>query len=224
MLYQYPGLSIESENLLKSKRFLQGLQLSNDLKRYLKENVSSIQWTAKVLADSGTEHDADFKGFQIFALTLTQGDHLDEEILRAIDRAIPYPIIFEVISDAGIYVTATYKIVEAGKGRVVLNSPYFCSEYYPADSQRQSLPLADSLRDLYETIFKSLMPEKERKAWGELPLSEILLRVEKAQKWEQQLQKLKNALRREKQFKKKVELNQAIKQLEKEIGRFYADN
>lgn len=222
MLYQYPRLSIDSENLLKDKRFLQGLQLSSDLKRYIKDHVSSIQWIAKVLADGSTGHDADFKGFQIFAITLTQKDHLDEEVLRAIDRATLYPIIFEVRSDATIYATATYKIVETEKGKVVLNNPYFCSEHCPAESQRQPLPAADSLRDLYEMIFKRIMPEKERKVWGELPLSEILLRVGEVQKWEQQLQKLKNALCREKQFKKKIALNQEIKQLERKIDRLYA--
>mgnify|MGYP001160541422 FL=1 len=222
MLYQYSQLIAEADNLLKSKPFIQRLQLSSDLKRSLQESVASIRWIAKVIPDrTSLDTEAEFKGFHVFAITL-KGEFLDPEILRAIDTAIPYPIIFEVISDAGIYVTATYKTIETGKGKVVLSNPYFCSEHYPADSQRQPLPPATSLRDLYEAIFKSLMPEKEREAWGGLPLSEILLRVEKAQKWEQQLQKLKNAQRREKQFKKKVELNQEIKQLEREIDRFYA--
>lgn len=222
MLYQYPRLSINSENLLKDKRFLQGLQLSRDLKRSLQENVASIRLVAKVIPErTSLDTEAEFKGFHVFAIMLN-GDFLDPEILRAIDTAIPYPIIFEVISDAGIYVTAIYKTLETGKGKVVLSNPYFCSEYYPADSQRQSLPPTTSLRDLYEAIFKSLMPEKERNVWGELPLSEILLRVGEVQKWEQQLQKLKNALCREKQFKKKIALNQEIKQLERKIDRLYA--
>jgi len=221
MLYEYPQLLTDSDNLLKSKLFLQGLQLSRDLKRSLQENVTSIQWIAKVIPDrSSLDNKSDFKGFHVFAITL-KGDSLDPEILRAIDAAIPYPIIFEVITDSGIYVTATYKIVEAEKGKIVLKNPYFCSEVYPVGSQRQPLPTAISLRHLYEAIFKNLLPEKEREAWGELSLSELLHRAEKVRKWEQQLQNLKNTQRREKQFKKKVEINKDIKNLEREINNYY---
>src|SRR5690606_3710874 len=94
---------------------------------------------------------------QIFSIQLKTPE-LHGDVLRCIDGAIPFPIVFELTFDGRTQVTAAYKRPnEADASRWVL-SDYFASGWLPTGSERTAMPVALHLGGLYEQLLRRLIP------------------------------------------------------------------
>lgn len=150
---------------------------------------------------------------QVFSIQLKTPE-LHSDVLRCIDGAIPFPIVFELTFDGRTQVTAAYKRPnEADASRWVL-SDYFASGWLPTDSERAAMPVALHLGGLYEQLLHRLMP------WPARPqetLAELVARVEQVQAKQRELDKTQARLAKEKQFNRKVEINATLRQLTHEL-------
>ena len=150
---------------------------------------------------------------QIFSIQLKTPE-LHADVLRCIDGAIPFPIVFELTFGGKTQVVAAYKRPnEADASRWVL-SDYFASGWLPTDSERTAMPVALHLGGLYEQLLHRLMP------WPARPqetLAELVARVEQAQAKQRELNKTQARLAKEKQFNRKVEINATLRQLTHEL-------
>lgn len=146
---------------------------------------------------------------QIFSIQLKTPE-LHCDVLRCIDGAIPFPIVFELTFDGRTQVTAAYKRPnEADASRWVL-SDYFASDWLPMDSKRTAMPVALHLGGLYEQLLHRLIPLPARQ---QETLAELVARVEQAQAKQREVDKASARLAKEKQFNRKVELNAQLRQL-----------
>lgn len=146
---------------------------------------------------------------QVFALVLKTPD-LHREVLRCIDEAVQFPIIFELAFEARTQVVAAYKRPnEAGAARWLL-SDYFATDWLPADSPRVAMPVALNLGSLYEQLLHALMPLPAR---PQESLAELVMRVGKVQATQREVDKTVAQLEKEKQFNRKVEINQQLRAL-----------
>jgi hypothetical protein len=99
---------------------------------------------------------------QVFRLTQKTAE-LDRDLLRAIDKAIPFPLLFELIHGDLIKLAAAWKRrSEAERTRWVIGD-YFETEWLPGETPRVSLPVATNLDALYERL---LGPLVERQVSG----------------------------------------------------------
>ena len=184
------------------------------LKDLFVKQVEQIVWQYKLAPE--TLHLPARPGvpeIQIFSIQLKTSE-LHGDVLRCIDGAIPFPIVFELTFDGRTQVTAAYKRPnEADASRWVL-SDYFASGWQPTDSERTAMPVALHLGGLYEQLLHRLMP------WPARPqetLAELVARVEQAQAKQRELNKTQARLAKEKQFNRKVEINATLRQLTHEL-------
>ena len=150
---------------------------------------------------------------QIFSIQL-KTQELDGDVLRCIDGAIPFPIVFELTFDGRTQVTAAYKRPnESDASRWVL-SDYFATDWLPGDCERTDMPVALHLGGLYEQLLHRLIPLPPR---PQETLAALVARVEQAQAKQRELDKTTARLAKEKQFNRKVEINATVRQLKSEL-------
>ncbi|WP_206950783.1 DUF4391 domain-containing protein [Trinickia acidisoli] len=150
---------------------------------------------------------------QVFALQLKTPE-LRHEVLRCIDGAIPFPILFELTFDGRTQVIAAYKRPsESDAGRWVL-SDYFATDWLPIGCPRTVMPVALHMGGLYEQLLHRLIPLSVR---SQESLVDLVARVELAQAKQRELDKTMALLAKEKQFNRKVEINAAVRQLKSEL-------
>lgn len=155
---------------------------------------------------------------QIFCIQLKTPE-LHADVLRCIDGAIPFPIVFELTFDGRTQVVAAYKrLNEADSSRWVL-SDYFAADWLPIDSERIAMPVALHLGGLYEQLLHHLIPLPAR---PQETLAELVTRVEQVQAKQREVDKTTAKLAKEKQFNRKVEINAELRKLKNQVNRLIA--
>jgi hypothetical protein len=150
---------------------------------------------------------------QVFAIQLKTPE-LNLDVLRCIDGAVQFPIIFELGFDGRTQVAAAYKRPnESDPSRWVL-SDYFATEWLPSDVQRTAMPLALDLGSLYEQVLQRLIPLPARQQEA---LADLVSRVEQVTAKQREVEKTAAKLVKEKQFNRKVEINASLRQLKNEL-------
>ena len=150
---------------------------------------------------------------QIFSVAL-KSIELKIDVLRCIDLAIPFPIIFELCIDRRIkHVAAFKRPSEADTGKWVV-SEYFDAGWIPEDTARNPLPISFDLETLYSQLLEPLMPYPAQPGEG---LQSRVERMERIRQKERELERCEVRLRREKQFNHKVAINAELRNLKREL-------
>lgn len=219
-LFDYPARARVGRVVPKSRIYAAG-QPGRRLRDKITAQVANIVWQYKLAPETlNLPASRAAPEIQVFTLTLKPGGvtgELPEDILRCIDRAIGFPLIFELTAGrengAGrdrIRVAASYKRPsEAVAGKWVLGD-YFATDWLPADTPRAPLPVALDLARLYEQILRQLTPIPSRE--GE-SISALAERQRQLASKQRERQRLESQLHREKQFNRRVELNRQLRAL-----------
>lgn len=195
------------------------------LRDQLTAQVARITWQYKLAPET-----LNLKGsnavpeIQIFRLALKPpgvSDQLPVEMLKCIDRAIGFPLIFELTSSRedgarrdAIRVSATYKRPsEADPSKWVIDD-YFATDWLPADTPRAPLPVALDLPRLYEQLLRELLPIQARP--GE-SMTALMARHGRITAKQRECRRLEARIQREKQFNRRVELNRQLRALKTEL-------
>lgn len=212
-LIAYPKQAAFGRALPKNKIYEHG-GANTRLKDLFVKQVEQIVWQYKLAPE--TLHLPARPGvpeIQIFFIQLKTPE-LHVDVLRCIDGAIPFPIVFELTFDGKTQVVAAYKRPnEADASRWVL-SDYFASDWLPMDSERTAMPVVLHLGGLYEQLLHRLIPLSAR---SRETLAELVVRVEQVQAKQRELDKTTARLAKEKQFNRKVEINAELRKLKIEL-------
>lgn len=209
-LFQYPDRAAFDKDVPKA-RVLAGAKTLRGLRERLSAELASIVWACKLAPISlNLPAGHEVAEIQIFRLRLKPGvAEVSDVVLRAMDQAIPSPILFEIHGDSGIRVAAAYKRPsEADAGKRVLGD-YLRSDWLPTDTPRQPLPVALNMAGLYRELLRALIPLPPRA--GE-SLREQLQRLSAERVAERECLRLENQLNGENQFNRKVELNRLLRE------------
>ena len=150
---------------------------------------------------------------QIFSIHL-KTPVLNHEVLRCIDSAVQFPIIFELIFEGKTQVVAALKRPSESDNNRWVVSDYFSTQWMPNDVERVAMPLAIDLGVLYELLLKRLIPLPMRK---NETLTELVTRFERLRLKENEVQKITSKLAKEKQFNRKVEINAQLRAMRQEL-------
>lgn len=155
---------------------------------------------------------------QVFGISL-RTSKLDEEVLRAMDRAIPFPLLFELTWSGKRKAVAAFKRPSEADGAKWVVSEYFATDWAPDDAPRQPLPVALNLGGLYDAILTAMMPVS--KAPGE-DIQARVARMETIRAKSREVERIKARLSREKQFNKRVAINAELRTAKQELERLAA--
>lgn len=209
----YPSQAAFGRTLPKNKVY-EHSGANTRLKDLFVKQVEQIIWAFKLAPE--TLHlpaRPSVPEIQVFSLQLKTPE-LHRDVLRCIDGAIPFPILFELAFEGRTQVVAAYKRPnESDASRWVL-SDYFATDWLPVDCQRTAMPVALHMGGLYEQLLHRLIPLSAR---PQETLAELVARVEQAQAKQRELDKATARLEKEKQFNRKVEINAAVRQLKSEL-------
>lgn len=212
-LFAYPPQAELNRGLPKSKIYEHARPSRSIRERFVAE-VDQIVWRYKLAPETvNLPTRPGVPEIQVFSVTLRTGE-LSESVLRTIDTAIPYPILFELSHGGQIKSTAAYKRPsDADSAKWVVNA-YFETDWQSVDNPREPLPVALDLSRLYEQLLQRLIPFPARP--GE-SLKEQVERANAIRNKKVESQKLESRLRQEKQFNRKVELNRELRTLRTEL-------
>lgn len=179
--------------------------------------VAKIVWqyklapeTIRLPAAGGVEE------VQVFRILLKPGvrDDFSLDVLKSIDKAIGFPIVFELVADEQVRVAAAYKRRSDADAKQWVLGECFCTDWLASDTPRQSMPVAVDLAGLYRGLLQPLMPHPPRV--GE-SLREHAKRVTRIAALNRDLDKLRTKLDREKQFNRKVEVNGELRAIQTQL-------
>lgn len=151
---------------------------------------------------------------QVFEIGLRKPE-LDEAVLRAIDRAIPFPLIFELTRAGKRKVVAAFKRPsEADPTRWVV-SEYFGTTWAADGASRGPLPLALNLGSLYDALITALIPSTSAE---DEDLQTRVARAEAIRSKSREVERIAVRLKRERQFNKRVAINADLRTAKQELA------
>lgn len=204
-LYRWPAAAKFGRVVPKTKFYERATIVATLREKFVSE-VQRITWAYK-LADE-TIHlrgDDSVPEIQVFFVEV-KGDDISSDVLAAIDRVVPFPIIFEISRASGsTRMVASHKLLDGATPRL---SAYFTTGWHASDAPRAPLPPALDLPGLYGGLLTPILPIASRP--GE-ELSVATGRMDRAAKLQREIAALEKKLRNEPQFNRKVELKRQLR-------------
>jgi Domain of unknown function (DUF4391) len=213
-LVRYPAQAAFGRTLPKSKLYAHS-HADSRLKKLFVQQVEQIVWQHKLAPETiNLPARLAVPEIQVFGLQLKTPE-LNFEVLRAIDQAVHYPIIFELVHAGRVQVVACYKRPsDADSSRWVL-SDYFASGWLADNAPRGALPVALHLGSLYEQLVRALLPTPAR---PHETLAEQVARLSTLAVRQREADKVAAKLDKEKQFNRKVAINADLRRLRVELA------
>lgn len=193
--------------VIPKQAFYSRLSISNKLKNEFIDKIQRITWlyklSEKTLNISKTKN---VEEIQIFQIELKERD-IPKNVLKLIDKAIPYPILF-------IFKFEQEQVfgISLKKGGVLEN--YYFSEWNEDIDFNFN---ATDLEKVYQKIIKKFIKNLDV---NNREFTDIIKENAIIEDIEKELNRLFDERKREKQFNKKVIINQRIKIKEQELKKY----
>ena len=234
-LYAWPRASAFGRVIPKNKIY-EYAGANAALKDLFIREVDRIAWSHKLAPETvnlaATKQVAEIQVFRIAARTAT----LDRNVLRAIDKAIPFPLIFEVVHGGRIKLAAAYKRPREPDGVRWEVGEYFEGDWLPEGAPRAALPVALDMRALYERLLEPLVAGQTARlipGMGEatqtpfsaaapeepVSLEARIAQAEAIKAQAREVERITARLAREKQFNKRVAVNAKLRAARQELKR-----
>lgn len=205
----YPRQAEFGRVVPKNKIYEHG-QVNTRLKELFVEQVEQIVWQYKLAPETiNLPAKPGVPEIQVFRIVLKTAD-LSVDVVKAIDAAVQFPIIFELDHVGKTQMIAAYKRPSEAAANHWVISDYFSSSWLPTDTGRSPLPTALDLGGLYEALLQRLLTLAPR---GHESLGGLVERVASVRAKQREIEQVRAKLAREKQFKRKVEINAVLRTL-----------
>ena len=208
LLYQWPSAAYFGRRVPKEK-FYERANVNTALREIFVAEIDHVVWAYDLAQTTinlvGTDEVPDIAVFQVKA----KGSDVSEQVLSAVDRSMPRPLIFEINRDVAgkreTRMVVAHKQIGAGAPKI---SQYFSTSWQHADTERQPLPTAITLPALYTAL---LEPLTEIEVQTGESMAAVADRLKAVGKLEREIKALERKLNNEKQFNRKIELRRTLK-------------
>ncbi|MGQ3684845.1 MAG: DUF4391 domain-containing protein [Candidatus Loosdrechtia sp.] len=213
-MFAYPKQA-EFNRILPKDIIYKNAKPSSAVKKRFVTEVSEIVWQYKLSKDTINLPPKDgIMEIQVFKITLKVPEP-GRDVLKVIDKAVPYPIFYCLrFEDRVNYVTA-HKRISSSKVDKCIIVDYFETGWADATRPEIPLPVALDLKSLYEQMMVFYIGLQIR---ANESLEELVERSQKIRKKERELQTLESKMAKEKQFKKKVDINVQMRSINGELA------
>jgi hypothetical protein len=184
------------------------------LKELFVDQVDQIVWQTKLAPETiNLSARPGVPEIQVFAVKLKTPE-LHRDVLRCIDGAVLFPVIFELSFQGQTQVVACFKRPSEADRASWVQSEHFATPWLPSGAVRAPMPLALDLGGLYQQLMHRIVPLKAR---ADETLPELVVRQEVVAARLREIDKAASQLAKEKQFNRKVEINTRLRQLNNEL-------
>jgi len=182
---------------IPKKTFYEKLNVATGIKEEFTNVVEKIIWLYKVSPDTlGANKTENVEEIEIFEITLKQ-KKIPKKVINVIAAGIPYKILFLIrYAEEVIYA-------------VKLEEIYFTNW----DEKIDISFLGHNLDIIYENIIKSIIKETDKNE----NLATIIEKKTRFDNLTREIENFKMKIKQEKQFNKRVELNNRLHELESEM-------
>lgn len=212
-LISYPKQATFGRVLPKNKIY-EHSGANTRLKDLFVEQVEQIVWQYKLAPETiNLPAKPGVPEVQVFRIVLKTPE-LSVDVLKCIDGAVQFPILFELEHEGKIKVIAAHKRPSEADASKWVVSEYFSTAWMPDDSERSDMPVVLDLAGLYEALLQRLIPLAPR---AEESFAALVKRLEGVRVKQREIEKVRAKLAKEKQFNRKVEINATLRQLNNEL-------
>ncbi len=207
--------STEFNKRIPKQKFYENLSVTPTIKTAFTEQIKIIYWRNKLAAT--TLNLAPGKlvtEIEVFEIRLTSTD-LDEDILRLIDREIPYHILFLLEYDGKYQAAMGYKEAASSSKAAFKVERYYRTEWLI----EEELPLhleGLTIDAVYENFIRQIAGD-----WltsnENTTLKESVEQQKQREQIEKQIAALETKMKKEKQLNRKMELKAEIKKLKQAL-------
>lgn len=208
--------STEFNRRIPKQKFYENLTVTPAMKKIFTEQIKMIYWRNKLAASTlNIAAGEQVTEIEVFEVRLSTPG-LDENVLRLIDREIPYHILFLLEYEGKYQAVMGYKEA-AVSGKAVFK----VERYYHTDRMgEKELPLhleGLTLDAVYENFIRQ-MAGNSLGSTENMALKESVGQQKQREQLEKQIATLEARIRKEKQPKKKFELATKAKILKKQLS------
>ena len=217
--WQFPAQA-EFGQIIPKEKIYQQVSAGKALKDKFIEEVEQIRWAYKLAPDTiNLPASNEVPELEVITLSL-KGETMADDVIAAIDKAIPRPLLFELKRRWGdgeqIRYAAAFKRPSESDATKWVCSGYLFSEWLDSNSTEAiPLPMAINLAELYQQLLAALLPIPPRAAET---IDQTLSRLAEINNQQKKLVQLKKKVASEKQFNRKVELNRQVKTLQQQLN------
>jgi hypothetical protein len=206
-MFQFPQQAEFNRALPKSKIYAFA-KPTRAVKDHFVSGIQEIVWKYKLAPETvNLPARRGIQEIQVFEITL-KTEELSEDVLHTIDKAIPSPIVYQLIFGNRIRFSAAYKRPsEADASKNVIEA-FFTTDWQPISKPLPALPVVLDLAALYEAMIRRVISVPNRP--GET-LADQVERTVQLQTKQHEFEELQARLRKERQFNRKVEINAALR-------------
>lgn len=210
---RYPPQAAFGRTLPKSKLYSHS-HAGTRLKNLFVQQVEQIVWQHKLAPETiNLPARLAVPEIQVFGVQLKTPE-LSFDVLRAIDQAVRFPIIFELGHAGRMQVMACHKRPSDSDASRWVLSDYFASGWLADNAERSAMPMALHLGGLYEQLLRALLPLPAR---PHETLAEHVARMGALAAKQREADKTAARLENERQFNRKVAINADLRRLQSEL-------
>ena len=208
--------STEFNKKIPKQKFYENLEISLTLKKIFIEQVDKILWSYKIASSSTNLADGSLvKEIEVFEVFL-KSPNLDDELLRHIDRAVPYHIVFILEYQGRYKACISYKEAATSGNRAFKVNSYYYTDWL--DNQNLPLKLEGlNLDAAYENFVRQIAGKTLQKVASDESLKESVARSEQKELLQKQILALESKIRKEKQLNKQIQINNELKKLKRDL-------
>ena len=208
--------STEFNKKIPKQKFYENLEISPALKKIFIEQVDKIIWSNKIASSTTNLAGGDLvKEIEVFEVFL-KSPNLDDELLRHIDRAVPYHIVFILEYQGRYKACISYKEAATSGNRAFKVNSYYYTDWL----DKQDLPLkleGLTLDAAYENFVRQIAGETLQKMVSDENLKDSVARSEQKELLQRQILALESKIRKEKQLNKQMQINNELKKLKRNL-------
>ncbi|WP_434135915.1 DUF4391 domain-containing protein [Pseudomonas luteola] len=235
-----PPASAKVDRLVPKSKIYEQAEPDSALRDKFIAQVEQIRWAYKLAPETlNLPATHTVSEIQVFHIELRSAG-LDHAVLRTIDKAIPFPLLFELSLGGRVKLAAAWKRPSEANSNHWVVGNYFESKWLPEESPRQPLPVVLDMAALYEQLLSPLVAGQSQPpipvSTGKAPapysttvqaaagsvslsLEQRIALAERITAKGKEVERIKARLAREKQFNKRVAINAELRDARLELER-----
>lgn len=185
---------------------------SYKVKKLLTNQIQKILWKNKLSVETINLRGKEIDEIQVFEIELKDKVYIPD-ILNSIDKSIPYHIIFTIRFNEDVYVSVSPKHINPVNSNSAVIDHTFKTEWFSYQEFYFKIDLKNNLDDVFYSFCRQFAPTIKNNN----NLQEFIKTAQELDRLNRDILKIKQQMTQAKQFNKKVELNQKLLDLEKEL-------
>lgn len=208
--------STEYNRRIPKQKFYEKIDISPSIKRLFIEQIKTIYWKNKIAVSTiNLAAGSDVTEIEIFEIRLNCFE-FDSNLLRQIDKGIPYHILFIMECKEKYQAWIGFKEIDSYRNKVLTVNSYYHTDWLNEDE----LPLkvdGFDIDEVYENFVRQIGGNKLDTKTKEETLKQSIERQEQKHALQKQLKTLKAKIRKEKQLNKQISMNDIVKKINKKL-------